>query len=223
MSVFAQWAPAVILTLGAGLLHGVQPQDDMPLRLPLEAVAPDVFGAYVGQDQEVSEAEADVAGFSDYILRTYLPEESDQAEWEAIEAGAPWLSLYVGYYESQTQGSTIHSPKNCLPGGGWEPLHSTTAVVQGVDGTGHTVNRYILQRDDERALVLYWYQGRGRIAHNEYLVKLDLLKDAAVHRRSDEALVRIVVPIHGTEDAAFEQARDLARTVIPALERALPL
>lgn len=215
-----RWAPALIFTLGAGLVHGLAPQKDLPLRQPLDAVVPSVIDGMRGMDQEVSEAEANVVGFDDYLLRVYEPAEESLAGTEEKEA---WVSTYVGYYESQTQGKTIHSPKNCLPGGGWEPLRSAVADVSLEDGTVHQVNRYVLQRDDDQSLVLYWYQGRGRVASNEYIVKLDLLKDAAIRRRTDEALVRIVVPVTTSEDAAFQQAHSFARTLIPALDRALPL
>jgi EpsI family protein len=85
-----------------------------------------------------------------------------------------------------------------------------------------TVNRYLLQNEGQRALVLYWYQGRGRVAHNEYAVKWDLLRDAALHRRSEEALVRVVVPVVESEGAAFELARSVASELIPFVQRALP-
>ena len=90
------------------------------------------------------------------------------------------------------------------------------------DGTVVQVNRYMLRREEDRALVLYWYQGRGRVAHNEYAVKFDLLRDAALRGRTDEALVRIVVPVTQAEETAFSLARDFAALVIPALEGALP-
>lgn len=214
-----RWAPALVFSLGAGLVHGLAPQKDLPLRQPLDVVVPRVIDGMQATDQEVSEAEATVVGFDDYLLRIYEPA-ADPAGGGESQA---WVSAYVGYYESQTQGKTIHSPKNCLPGGGWEPLRSAVADVSLEDGTVHQVNRYVLQRNSEQSLVLYWYQGRGRVASNEYIVKLDLLKDAAIKRRTDEALVRIVVPVTSSEDAAFQQAQSFARTLIPALDRALPL
>ena len=84
------------------------------------------------------------------------------------------------------------------------------------------VNRYLLQNGDARALVLYWYQGRGRVQASEYLVKWDLLRDAALKHRSDEALVRIVVPLVGPEENAFELAQSVAERLVPALDNALP-
>ncbi len=116
----------------------------------------------------------------------------------------------------------MHSPKNCLPGGGWEPLASQTAIISTASGAA-TVNRYLLQRDDQQVLVLYWYQGRGRIQSNEYLVKWDLLRDSALRQRSDEALVRIVVPVTKSEEEAFRTAARVADAVATNLAEALPI
>jgi len=172
-----------------------------------------------GEDVTVSDAEAAVAGFTDYALRVY----SETDSVEAAQTGIPWTSIYYGFYDQQSRGHTIHSPKNCLPGAGWEAISSEAATIR--DGAeAFTVNRYVLQKGDERALVLYWYQGRGRVAYNEYLVKWNLLRDAALRRRTDEALVRIVVPIAtDDDDKAFALASRVALQVKPALDRALPL
>lgn len=211
MTSIHRWAPAGLFSLGAALVHGfVAPQTDMPLARPLASSVPASISGFSGEDIEVSSAEARVAGFSDYLMRVFPVGEGS------------WVSVYVGYYESQTEGKTIHSPKNCLPGGGWEPLQSTVADVTLKSGETARVNRYLLQRDEERALVLYWYQGRGRISHNEYVVKAELLRDAVLRRRTDEALVRIVVPLTSSEEDAFSLAIDFAREMIPLVGQALP-
>jgi EpsI family protein len=84
------------------------------------------------------------------------------------------------------------------------------------------VNRYLLKNKQEQALVLYWYQGRGRVEANEYLVKWDLLRDAALRRRTEEALVRVVVPLTSTEAHAYELASAIAARLLPAVQQALP-
>ena len=172
-----------------------------------------------GEDLSVPKAEARVAGFTDYALRMYAVTDSASAAVAAV----PWASVYFGFYDQQSRGHTIHSPQNCLPGAGWEAISSEPATI-GTGDAAFTVNQYILQKGDERALVLYWYQGRGRVAHNEYLVKWDLLRDAALKRRTDEALVRIVVPLGpDTDDEAFGLAKSVALEVKPALDQVLPL
>jgi EpsI family protein len=211
MTRWLAWSPAVLLGVGAILTVGIDTQRTLPLRAPLDGVVPVEIAAYRGRDLEMSDAERAVAAPTAYLMRTY----------EASNTAIPWLSLYVGYYDRQTQGKTIHSPKNCLPGAGWEALQSAPVEIQTPNGVV-TVNRYLLQKGREQALVLYWYQGRGRVEANEYRVKWNLLRDAALRRRSDEALVRIVVPVSATPDAAFDVARRVAEVIVPSLAAALP-
>jgi EpsI family protein len=211
------WAPAAVLVVGAVLATaGVKAQRALPLRAPLADAVPREIDGLRGRDGALSGAEARAVAATSYLVRAYE---------SAGSTHRTSLSLYVGYYDRQTQGRTIHSPRNCLPGAGWEPVASRPDTIQ-LPGGPITVNRYLLQRKigdrQEQALVLYWYQGRGRVAWNEYLVKWDLLRDAALRRRSDEALVRIVVPIARSEADAARLARDAAGAVAPALARALP-
>lgn len=209
------WLPAAILSLGAIGTLGAGTQQGVPLRAPLDPTIPSVIVGHQAEDVEISEDEQRVAGMDEFVMRSYTP-------LSAGAAAAAGFTVYVGYYEQQYRGHTIHSPKNCLPGSGWEALTSTTAVVATALGPV-TVNQYLLKRGDSQALVLYWYQGRGRIEHNEYTVKWDLLRDAAFRRRSDEALVRIVVPVTEDEAAALKTGSEVAARLIPAVYEALPL
>lgn len=201
-AVWWRWVPAGVLIGGCALNAGLVAHQSGPvsLRAPIESVAPTALGA-VGKDKIVTEDEQKVAGMSSYMLREYQP------------AGFPLFNIYVGYYDEQRQGKTIHSPKNCLPGAGWEPVDNSPVVVQTSSGPV-TVNRYQLVRDDATAIVYYWYQGRGRVAFDEFRVKYDLLRDAVLHGRTEEALVRIFVPVTNGDVAVADQ---LARAEIPAL------
>ncbi len=202
------WGPAIILGVGGLLLLGVNRQRPMVLTAPLTVVPTSMLG-FQGVDQQIGDEERRVAGMSTYLMRSY---ERDSTFG---------FSVYVGYYEQQTQGRTIHSPRNCLPGAGWEPLSMRDEKVV-LGGRTVQVRRYLLAKDKSRALVYYWYQGRGRVASSEYLVKWDLLRDAALTGRSEEALVRVVVPLTGSETRADSVAAAVAREVIPRLDRALP-
>lgn len=207
------WAPAGILAAGTLLTLSSSVQRALVLRVPLAWAIPVAVAGYDGKDMALSPEERRVAGVTEYLLRNYVA--SDAGRRPAS------FSLYIGYYDRQTQGRTIHSPKNCLPGAGWEPLTAGTALIPGPSGSA-AVNRYLIQKGAQRAVVLYWYQGRGRIVANEYVVKWNLLRDSALRRRSDEALVRLVVPIADVEDRAFAAAVHVAGVVASALERALP-
>lgn len=200
----ARFAPVAVLATGCLLLLKVGTQSRTPLRGSLNTVPSEIAG-HRGRDQQVNEEEQRVAGMDTYLMRIYQRD------------SASAFSLYVGYYEAQTQGKTIHSPKNCLPGAGWEPVESRPLTVA-LPGGSMTVNRYLLEKESSRAIVYYWYQGRGRVSWNEFAVKWELLRDKAVHGRSEEALVRIVVPLRGMSTATADSiASAAAREVVPAL------
>jgi EpsI family protein len=205
-----RWVPGVLLSAGCLLTLGINRQRVMPLAAPLSTV-PVRLADVDGRDGTISEGERRAAGMTSYLFRVFQPDSSTT------------FTVYVGYYDHQTQGQTIHSPKNCLPGAGWEALASAVAPIQ--TGAGLvSVNRYLLQNGNQRALVYYWYQGRGRVAANEYRVKWELLRDAALRGRSEEALVRIVVFLSSTTDEhrASEMAGRVAAELIPAVTGVLP-
>jgi EpsI family protein len=207
--------PATVLLAGVALISGIRAQHTMKSAKPMAAVSAH-FAGLDGRDQVISQEEQKVAGMSDYSFRQFGPDSN------------PLFSVYVGYYDRQVQGKTIHSPKNCLPGAGWDILSSTR--VPAPSGTlGATVNRVVLSNRGTRALVYYWYQGRGRLESSEYVVKWNLLRDASIHGRTEEALVRIVVPLpplrtanaSPTQDAGLAAGDSLARTIAKELEGAV--
>lgn len=207
--------PAVVLCLGCAAVLRSSSQKSVPLARPL-SVLPRVIGASRAVDVKINEDELRVAGVSDYLFRVFE------------NHSATTFSVYVGYYESQTQGKTIHSPKNCLPGNGWDFVQTGARTIA-MPRTKATINRSVVANESQRALVYYWYQGRGRVAANEYGVKWDLLRDAALRGRTEEALVRIVVPLTGNGDPAGELseadtlAARVARTMISDVATVLPV
>ena len=213
----SRWTPATVLAVGVVATLGLRGDRREALRAPLSDAVPRVIDRYLGADVTLSEQELAVAAPTSYLLRAFVDSTARRDT-----ATAPAFTVYVGFYDHQTQGKAIHSPKNCLPGSGWEPLTSSVSTVTTAAGPV-SVNRYLLQHDKEKALVLYWYQGRGRVAANEYLVKWQLLRDSALRHRSDEALVRIIVPLKGDDEGdAYRLAADVAARLVPALYRVLP-
>jgi len=219
MADLQSFAPAAVLGIGCLLLSGVREQKKMPPAAPIPSIAMGIPG-YQPRDTVIDAQEQKVAGMSNYVLRLFQRDSTD-----------PGFSVYVGYYDYQVQGKTIHSPKNCLPGAGWEQLTSGVQPVT-ANGKAYAVNRYLLANKGAQALIYYWYEGRGRVEANEYRVKLNLLHDAALYGRTEEALVRIVVPIDPRalrtqgEKAVYAAADTLATTLttqlIPNVAKALP-
>jgi EpsI family protein len=180
------WIPAAILVMGSVFLLTARSQRAVPLAEPVKGVLTTVSG-YRPQDQKISKDELAVAGMTDYMARVFWRDST------------PAFSTLVAYYDRQTQGKTIHSPRNCLPGAGWEILTTGTKPIQ-VAGTNYLVNKNVLKNGASTALVYYWYQGRGRIEANEYRVKWNLLRDAAIAGHTEEALVRVIVPVRRSRD-----------------------
>jgi EpsI family protein len=160
-------------------------------------------------DIPLSPEAVEAAGVDEYVNRVY--------------AVAPRraVSLYIGYYASQRQGDTIHSPQNCLPGAGWQPIASTrrsfAAGAQRVEA-----NDVLIQKGLDRAVVLYWYQGRGHAIASEYANKLWLMLDAARLHRTDGGLVRIIATAAGDPAGARADAVAFAGALAPHVTRELP-
>lgn len=210
-SLHRSYLPAVILLVGFLFVVGARGQRAVPLAGSLQGILP-ALESYRVQDQHVTEAEREVAGMSDYVARAY---------WSGPRVA---FTTYIGYYDRQTQGKTIHSPRNCLPGAGWEIVSAGVATVTAGIGT-RTVNRYMLKNGRTQAVVYYWYQGRGRVVASEYAVKLNLLRDAALKGHTEEALVRVVVPLDSTANAgilADSLGARIASRLMDDVERVLP-
>lgn len=206
---------ASLLLGAAGVLASALRVEPAVLRQPL-AVCPVVFdgwsGAALGDFDERTLA---ALGVDEYLHRAY----------QGVD-GRP-VSLYVGYYASQRQGDTMHSPLNCLPGAGWVAVSFRRMDIQ-VRANGSSayrpivVNRYVIEKGVTRQLVVYWYQAHGRVVASEYWGKIYLVLDAIRSNRTDGALVRIVAPIVTSEDDAESRAVSFARAVFPELDRLLP-
>ena len=133
--------------------------------------------------------------------------------------------LYIAYFQTQRYGQAPHSPKNCLPGSGWEPVREdfVSLPVSGWDAPIR-VNRYVVEHGDEKSVTLYWYQSHNRVIATEYAAKFWAVADSIRYRRSDTALVRIMVPVGPAGiDAAEQTAARFVQAAFPDLLRQLPL
>jgi EpsI family protein len=185
----------------------------VPARTSLDSF-PLELGTWQGQD---------AGRFSDQIMEVLRVD--DYANRYYASPGTPALSLYIGYYLSQHQGDSIHSPLNCLPGAGWNPVKREYLEIQAGD-TKIKVNRIVILKGLEKQVVLYWYQSHGRVMASEYQAKFYTILDAMRTGRTDAALVRIVSEARSLEPAAEDEACrhaiDFARTIYPLLNRYIP-
>jgi EpsI family protein len=133
------------------------------------------------------------------------------------------VNLFVEYFRTQRTGQTPHTPKNCLPGSGWLQVSSGTVPVS-IPGRGAPIeiNRYIVARGDNRDIVMYWYQAHGQVIASEYKAKIFTVVDAIRYNRTDTAMIRVVVPIAGSEEEATKAGVNFIQATFPILAGFLP-
>jgi len=204
---------SVLLIAQASLFYGWSRGEPAVLSKPLSAFPAERGGWRMVRDGAMDADVKETLRADDYLTRDY--------------AGAQGqvVNLFVAFFKSQRAGQTPHSPKNCLPGAGW--LWSVSDVIPiAIEGRAAPieVNRYIVSKGDEKAVVLYWYQSRDRVVASEYRAAAFTAWDALRYNRTDTALVRVVAPVAGNRDeAATRVGVGFVQAIFDTLRGFLPL
>jgi EpsI family protein len=208
---------AAFLALQVYVYNYFATQEVHPQRKPFAE-----FPLHLGDDWSCKQRETmteDVLanlGVTDYLICEY-----GRAE-PAISVG-----VYVGYHESQVRhegggsgGGSIHPPKHCLPGSGWDIIASGKVRLDmpGLPAGGE-VNRLVIAKGEARQLVYYWYQERGRVIADDWMKIVWLFWDRALLQRTDGSLVRFTVPMMRDGEAAAEA---VFREIAPLVTAELP-
>jgi EpsI family protein len=178
---------------------------------------PMVIGSWRGREMgELSENERDMLRVDDYANRAYTKPDGTS------------IGLYIGFHRA----GGFHSPLNCLPGAGWIPVKKSyldlpvKASAGGAAETSIHINQIVILKGLDKQVVLYWYQGCGRVIASEYWGLIYGMIDKMRLGRTDAALVRIIAPAESldpaAEQAAARDAADFARAIYPLLSRYIP-
>ncbi len=198
----------IILGLAAIYVY-TRSEAAVPTNKPLD-LFPQRAGSWsmIGQAR-FDEQILDVLKPSDYLSRTYEDQDGNR------------LSLYIGFHDGGPQSGPIHSPKQCLPGSGWNRLKDE---VKSVDVTGQEIPYVaaIYQKDIEKQLFLYWFQVREQILTNEYALKLAMVKNSILDNRRDSAFIRLSVMSGEDETQAVALGEQFIRDFYPAIHASLP-
>lgn len=204
---------SLTLVFSFGLKTWVNATPPAPSRESLKGFPREIAEFRGGADEILDDRIGGVLKADDYILRSYRASHGPQVEF------------FTAYYKTQKAGESMHSPKNCLPGWGWQIIKTDEVPLRPDDPAHPTmINRYLIEKDGDKALVLYWYQANGRVIASEYWGKIYLVMDALRSGRRDGAIVRFVVgiPKGSNGDAEFDAAMKMARAVAPILPKYLP-
>jgi EpsI family protein len=199
----------VVLVCATAGTHFASRTEKIPLVRPLSTF-PSTVNGLQGHDVALEAWQIQALEVTDHLSRVY-----------SGTAITP-IALYIGYYNSQRSGQVVHTPKNCLPGSGWEPITATRIALDLADGRHVPVNFYILEKGLDRVAVVYWYQAHGRIVANEYLGKFYTMLDAVRLNRTDASVVRISSPISRTDEQGTKgRVLVFAQQSIPQVERVI--
>jgi len=204
---------AASLVVGVALWVHARPfAEVVPMERPL-AEFPLQLGEWNGADDRWEDYVYEQLKVSDSLLRHYLRPNGDR------------LDLYVGYYASQREGMQIHSPKHCLPGGGWAPVWSRDRELRDprLPGGGFAAREALYGKGHAQMLFLYWYQMGPRFTTNEYALKVFMVDHALRYHRTDAAFVRLSTGVGGDgPEVASQILSEFAALSIPHLLELLP-
>jgi exosortase D (VPLPA-CTERM-specific) len=190
-----------------------RPAEVYPVRATFSEF-PMQLGDWRGKSESLEGIYGETLQLDDYLLADY------------VNASGETANVYISWYNSQRKGEAVHSPRSCLPGGGWQmrDFGQRDLPETGPGGRTLRVNRTLIELGGQRQLVYYWFQQRGRVITNEFTVKWYLFYDALTRHRTDGALVRLIVPLPPASDEAEADRRltDLARRIAPILTRYVP-
>lgn len=174
---------------------------------------PLVIGDWTGREDRFDQDVVEALKVKDYFLADYVNASSGAS-----------VNLYIAYYDSQRKGASVHSPKTCMPGGGWELSHQAELEFDKIKSYAEKnvrVNRVVIEKGSAKSLVFYWFQQRGRIITNEYLAKWFIFWDALTRNRTDGALVRITTEYSGSEETEI-QLKNFVEKLAPLLPKFIP-
>jgi len=184
-----------------------------PARAPLSEFALNLPGGWTGKLDYLDRDVLATLAVDDHLIANYS------------RPGEPWVNFFTAYYDNQSGGQSAHSPRTCIPGGGWKISQIDEAPVALADKpVPMMVNRAVIQKGDQRQLVYYWFNQRGRVLTNEFAVKWFILSDGITRGRSDGAMIRLVTPVAAGEVVAQADRRLAAflNTIAPRLHSYVP-
>jgi len=186
--------------------------DKVPERLSFSGF-PTEISEYKGKLDKFDANIIDALNFDDYLIADYV-HQTDGSQ----------VNVYIGYYELQRADKVPHSPKACLPGGGWVITKSDIVSFDLKDGSKLSTNRVVIHKGDSKQLVYYWFKQRDRNITSEYFVKWYMLVDSIFKNRTDGALVRYVTNIKSNESLADAELRvqEFIKEINPVMIKYIP-
>ncbi len=198
----------VILGISALYVH-TRSEASVPVNKPLDLFPRQSQGWSMAGEARFDERVLAVLLPTDYLSRSYRDEKGDL------------VGLYLGYHDGGPDSGPIHSPRQCLPGSGWNPVHSSVHHID-LNGTKVSYVSALYQKDVAKQLFLYWFQVGDQYITNEYALKYSMAKNSLVKNQRESSFIRISVPVRDSEEDARKIGESFIQAFASAISDSLP-
>ena len=197
------------LLAGMGLYMSFHRDLIVPLARPFGEFPPAHAGWRMVGQSSLSENVIKVLMPTDYLSRRYVAEDGTTVD------------IYLSFFDGGPASGGIHSPKHCMPGSGWLEMSSQrTTMVLG----GETIKlvQAVYAMGEQRELIYYWFDMRGKTMSDEYSLKLAEITGSMFHSRRDQSFIRISMRTRNNVEAAQKQVEVFLRDFYPVIREYLP-
>lgn len=211
MSIKRTLIASALIIMTAVFLPFLGYSEKIQIHKPLSTF-PKQIGEWSGEEYRFNQETYDILGVDDSFFCNYYCSDGREVE------------LYIGFYESQREGDLIHSPKNCMPGAGWNIVRTSLEELLNPQTPPEKIKatKLVIEKGKQRQIVLYWFQSRGRFISSEYMQKVYLIWDSIFKNRTDGSFVRLVSLVSRNEAYTTEYTKCFAQKLIPILQDYLP-
>ncbi len=201
----------IILLLGGCAGNYMRYSEQKPDKEADLTLIPKQINDYTGIETELDAVTLEVLNATTSTQRFYRDNNGNE------------FDLFIAYFKSQKFGTGIHSPKHCLPGGGWKIRSHLPLQINLTENVAGEINQMYISNISESSVMLYWFETRSGLIRSEYGLKFDLFENALLFKPSDAAFVRItIVALDGDLEKATARGIKFARTIYPSVMNALP-
>ena len=197
------------LLIAAGLYLQLHRDLGVPMKASFHQFPSQVSQWRMTEETRLSDQVQSVLKASDVLMRQYVNPQGERVE------------LYIGYHDGARGTGEIHSPKHCLPGGGWHELSSQRTQMAAA-GDRLNLVKAVYQKGDNSELFLYWFQVRGRSVSEEFSLKAEQIANSVLYRRRDASFIRISVPFQTDPHRAEAIGAKFVSDFLPAIRSFLP-
>jgi EpsI family protein len=209
MNLILRVAVVLVLLAGAALFMNFHKDLEVPLARPFAEFPIAHNGWHMAAQSNFSEDILNLLRPTEYLSRRYV--RSDGAS----------VDMYLSYFDGSPEGGRIHSPKNCLPGGGWTEL-SSERIEMNIAGEAVNLVRAVYGSGESKEVLYYWFAMRGQTISDEFSLKLAEIKGSIIHRRRDQSFIRISVQARDDVGITQKRIEDFLMDFYPVIREYLP-